>query len=47
MYKKTVSISFKKLCIKLLYNRKDSFKKSGFLRFYLYFCHVIQSSICF
>ena len=29
----------------MLHNRKDSFKKSGFLRFYLYFRHVIQSSI--
>ena len=28
-------------------NRKNSSKRSEFLRFYLYFCHVIQSFICF
>ena len=27
--------------------RKNSPKRSEFLRFYLYFCHVIQSFICF
>ena len=29
------------------YIEKKSSKKSEFLRFYLYFCHVIQSFICF
>ena len=28
-------------------NRRNSSKRSEFLRFYLYFCHVIQSFICF
>ncbi len=33
--------------IKLLHNRKKSSKRSEFLRFYLYFCHVIQNFVCF
>ena len=33
--------------LKLLHNRKNFSKRSEFLRFYLYFCHVIQSFICF
>ena len=32
---------------KLLHNRKNSPKRSEFLRFYLYFCHVIQNFVCF
>ena len=32
---------------KYLHNRKKSSKKSEFLKFYLYFCHVIQSFIIF
>gem|GEM_PF-272722 len=31
----------------LRHNRKNSSKRSEFLRFYLYFCYVIQSFICF
>ena len=34
-------------CVKLLHNRKQISRMWEFLGFYLYFCHVIQSFICF